>query len=97
MRTITIYDYNNRAVLVEVPDKKIVAICVTVLSGDETGTIHFADGDRIQFDASDTRVLSFYDGYYEVIGDNIEKWLNYEPSGYTFSYDRKFESTYKEE
>lgn len=97
MRTITIYDYNNREVLIEVPDKKIVAICVAVLSGDETGTIHFADGDRIQFDASDTRVLSFYDGYYEVIGDNIEKWLNYEPSGYTFSYGRQSEFTYKED
>ena len=41
--------------------------------------------------------MSFYDGYYEVTGDNIEKWLNYEPFGYTFSYDRQFESTYKED
>ena len=97
MRTITIYDYNNRAVLVEVPDKKIVAIYVTILSGDETGTIYFEDGDRIHFDAGNNRVLSFYDGYYEVTGDNIEKWLNYEPFGYTFSYDRQFESTYKED
>lgn len=87
--TITIYDYANREIKVELPDKEILRICVTVLSGDETGWVEFADGSRINFDASDCRISSYYDGTYIVEGDNIEKWLNFVPSESTASYERQ--------
>ena len=46
-----IYDYDNEKVEVEVPDKPIDHITVTILSGDETGVIYFKDGTTQSFDA----------------------------------------------
>ena len=40
---IRIYDYDDNAVTIEIPDKPIKRIYVTVLTGDETGTIRFED------------------------------------------------------
>lgn len=34
-------------------------------------------------------VTSIGDGAYAVTGENIEKWLNYQPKGWTFSYNRQ--------
>ena len=39
--TIRIYDFDDNAVKIEIPDKPIKRIDVIVLSGDETGTIRF--------------------------------------------------------
>ena len=47
--TIRIYDFDDNAVKIEIPDKPIKRIDAIVLSGDETGTIRF------DFDASDDR------------------------------------------
>lgn len=52
---IRIYDYDDNAVTIEIPDKPIKRIYVTVLTGDETGTIRFEDSTRLDFDASDDR------------------------------------------
>lgn len=88
---ITIYDYDDKEVQVEVPDKEIKEIFVHVLSGDETGLIEFADGTSIHFDASNCRMMSFDDGCYSVEGEDIEKWLNFEPNknSFCYSYDRQ--------
>lgn len=87
--TIHIYDYDNNAVKIEIPDKPIKCIDITVLSGDETGTIRFEDGTRLDFDASDDRCMSFYDGSYFVEGDDIRRWLAFRPpAGRTASYAR---------
>lgn len=40
---IRIYDYDDNVVTIEIPDKPIKRIYVTVLTGDETGTIRFED------------------------------------------------------
>lgn len=53
--TIRIYDFDDNAVKIEIPDKPIKHIDVIVLSGDGTGTIWFEDGTRFDFDASDDR------------------------------------------
>ena len=88
--TITIYDYADKPLELELPDKKIKYISVTVLSGDETGTVYFEDGSRVNFDASDCRIQGFYDGSYIVNGENIEKWINFNNwDGYTKSYCRQ--------
>ena len=76
-----IYDYDDKVKEVEIPnDKHIEAIYVTIWSGDETGFMMFAEGGYIDFDASDNRYASYYDGQYIVDGDNIQKWLNWIPT-----------------
>ena len=89
---ITIYDYSNKHVSIIIPDKEIKEIYVNVQSGDETGIITFQDGEKIYFDASERRILSFYDGSYIVTGDNIQKWIDFVPPlDGTFSYERMYE------
>lgn len=86
---LTIYDYNNDTKEITLPEKEVVEIHISILSGDETGFIKFVDGTKIRFDASDSRITSYYDGGYTVEGENIEKWINFKPSGNrTISYER---------
>lgn len=78
---VKIYDYDDKVREVEIPDDKhIKAIYVTIWSGDETGFMLFAEGGCVDFDASDSRYASYYDGQYIVDGDNIQKWLNWTPT-----------------
>lgn len=89
---IKIYDYRNRAKFITIPDKEIIEISVTVLSGDETGCIKLADGTKIMFDAASDRFDDYYDGSYSVTGANIEKWLNFtRPVPRYMSYARRDE------
>lgn len=97
-----IYDFDNQVTTITIPNSEvddIKRIDITVLSGDETVDIVLKDGsifdfDASDFDASDCRTMSFYDGFYTVEGkENIEKWLNFQPtekeSHLTFSYVRQ--------
>lgn len=85
-----IYDFDNKAVDIKLPEKQIASINVSVVSGDETGNVVFKDGETISFDASDCRLMDFYDGSYSVTGENIQKWLDFKPSGKrTASYERQ--------
>lgn len=87
---IKIYDYQNDTKEITLPDKEIAKIFVTILSGDETGFVEFVDGTKIEFDSSDARIVDYYDGMYILEGENIEKWINFEPSGNrTVSYERR--------
>lgn len=89
MRTMRIYDYANRPKDEELEDKKITAVHVEVKSGDEFVTVVYEDGQRAVFDASATRGIDYYDGEYKVRGDEIERWLRYEPKKTgTVSYER---------
>lgn len=89
-RCITIYDYDDKPVTVELPEKEIVSIFINVISGDETGWVIFGDNSSIRFDASDCRIHSFYDGSYIVLEPDIEDWVKYKPSGNeTCSYARQ--------
>ena len=85
-----IYDFDNETVEIKLPEKQIVSINVSVVSGDETGKVVFEDGEVICFDASSCRLMNFFGGYYSVTGENIQKWLNFKPSGKrTASYERQ--------
>lgn len=87
---MTIYDFANSPVEIELPDKPIVGIFVQVISGDETGVVQFADGTCIDFDASASRLLDLNDGSYIVSGEKISKWLAFTPSdARTASYIRQ--------
>ena len=86
---VKIYDHDDKVKEVEIPDDKhIEAIYVTIWSGDETGYMMFAEGGYIDFDASDNRYASYYNGHYIVDGDNIQKCLNWTPTNihYLLSY-----------
>lgn len=87
---MVVYDYANNPTEVVLPDKPITAIDVSVLTGDETGIVFFADGTQIGFDASSTRVFNYNDGNYYVEGDAVQKWLNFKPSKDSVaSYERQ--------
>lgn len=89
MRTMRIYDYANHPTDVELKDENITAIYVAVKSGDEFVTVVYEDGQRAVFDASATRCIDYYDGEYKVQGDEIERWLHYQPKKTgTASYER---------
>lgn len=89
-KTMTIYDYADTPKNIALPYKEISAICVSVLSGDETGEVLFEDGSTLCFDASDCRIVDFYDGGYIVQGAPIDRWINFVPSeGRTSFYDRQ--------
>lgn len=92
--TIKVYDYDNRANTIHIPDdKEISAIFVCVLSGDETGIICFADGTTRGFDAlcGGIRLHTFYDGCYAVAGKSIQEWIDFNPKHCkcTASYKRQ--------
>lgn len=90
---IKIYDYDDRAIEVTIPDDKAISeIFVNILSGDETGYICFTDGSKKSFDAAPmSRMQSFFDGSYVVSGENIQKWINFDVAECkrTISYARK--------
>lgn len=89
-----IYDYNNNITEIELPNNKLIKkIHVVILSGDETGTVIFSDGSKIDFDAcKGNRLVSFFDGEYDIEGDiMIQKWMEWTPPDLylTRSYKRK--------
>ena len=90
-RTITIYDWNNKATCYGLPNKEILALHVMVISGDEWVEVIFADGSKEEFIANlNNRLADCYDDSYSVMGFNcIEEWLNFKPTeGCIASYER---------
>ena len=82
-----IYDYDNKATIVEIPDKPIDHITVTILSGDETGIVYFKDGTTQSFDASDCRNTDCFDEEYIVDDMYIKEWIAINPK--VGNYDTK--------
>ena len=82
-----IYDFENKVTIVEIPDKPIDRIEVTILSGDETGIICFKDGTTQSFDASDCRNTNYFDEEYIVDDMYIKAWTAINPK--VGSYDTK--------
>lgn len=92
-----IYDYENQKTICHVEGydiSDIKEIFIWIVTGDETGSLTMQDGTIYDFDASGNRIINFDDGSYIVKGkENIEKWLNFQPtekeSHLTFSYVRQ--------
>ena len=90
-----IFDYGNRARSVELKPVAIIAISVTILSGDETIDVYYEDGTVEYFDSSDNRREDNFDGNYVVMGDKLKEWYRYTKfSGRLYiSYARQEEFT----
>lgn len=73
---IKIFDYKDDSKIVDLGEKEILLITVKEVSGDDVLVVRYKDGTRKCFDSSDSRILSFDDGEYDIIGDNITKFLN---------------------
>ena len=87
--SMTVYDYDDRPKEIQLPDKDIKLLHVVILSGDETGYVQFEDGTILEFDASNCRYQSFYDGSYTVSGDKkIEDWIDWKPKTGEGAYER---------
>lgn len=89
-----IYDFDNEAHDIDIGDKPIAYLVVTILSGDETVGIKFSDGTTAAFDPSSSRIINHYDGMYLLDKkEDIKRWLNWRPTDYRkydyFSYCRQ--------
>lgn len=92
--TITVYDYDNKEVQIDLPIKsadEILRIFVSVISGDETGFIELKNLEMIHFDSSDCRYIGYDDGDYCLDDpEQIKKWLEFNPpKNRTASYARQ--------
>ena len=87
--SMTVYDYDDRPKEIQLPDKDIKLLHVAILSGDETGYVQFEDGTILEFDASNCRCQSFYDGSYTVLGEEkIEDWIDWKPQAGEGAWER---------
>lgn len=77
---VIIYDFKAQKYDVGVPVEKVSEIGVSVISGDEILAVRTDDGDLKVFDAdtfSDSRrEMSFFNGAYVVLKDQLEEWTN---------------------
>ena len=72
-----IFDYDDNTRTIEFKSVGIIAISVTILSGDETIDVYYEDGTVEHFDSCDTRTENYFDGNYVVMGEKLKKWYKY--------------------
>ena len=90
-----IFDYNDVLHPVELKSCGILAISVTILSGDETIDVYYEDGTVEYFDSSNNRIEDHFDGNYVVLGDKLKEWYRFTKflGRLDISYARKEEFT----
>lgn len=88
---MVIYDWADNAREISI-SRKIKEIYVSILTGDETGTILLDDGTSISFDASPDRLMDCFDGDYVVPEFLVDDWINWKPyeKSDLYSYQRQF-------
>lgn len=90
-----IYNYADQPVEIETQNKPIEEIFVQILSGDETIIVTYADGSEDDFDADDTRITSYDDGFYVVTKQHLKEWMNWKPQKgekcYSYHRQRQFD------
>ena len=64
-REITIRNYADTKTTVSIPDfEKVVCIFCEVISGDETLNVLYENGDSIDFDSSEDRIMDYRDDHF---------------------------------
>lgn len=79
--TFKIFNCYKDFVEVDVGQKEINFIVVTVLQGDEIVRIYFKDGTSVKVDSCHVfddlaRTVDFYDDTYVVLPDRLTKWID---------------------
>lgn len=79
--TFKIFNCYNGFVEVDVGQKEIDFIVVTVIQGDEIVRIYFKDGTSVEVDSCEVfdglqRTVDFYDDTYVVLPDRLTKWID---------------------
>ena len=79
--TFKIFNCYKGFVEVDVGQKEINFIIVTVLQGDEIVRIYFKDGTSVEVDSCGVfdglqRTVDFYDDTYVVLPDRLTKWID---------------------
>lgn len=89
--TTKLYYYNGDEVPVTIPCgvSDLLVIHVEVISGDERATFVTKNGETHTRDAGYDRQMDFFDGCYDVKGDDIQAWLDYD-AGSAYSRQNKF-------
>lgn len=75
-----IYDYKDNAVEIDTKGKDVASISVEVISGDERIEIMYENGAFDTIDSSSNRFINYYDGGYELSGDELSEWMEYTPA-----------------
>ena len=93
---IKLLDYESNEYELDVDEENLDHLEVEVISGDEILSIYLKDGSIETYDAADylgqMRMMNFYDGWYEVYPEDIEKWMNRKDS-----YDWPTETIYEDD
>ena len=79
--TFKIFNCYKGFVEIDVGQKEINFIVVTVLQGDEVVRIYFKDGTSVKVDScwvfgTLIRTMSFHDGIYVVTSDKLKEWID---------------------
>lgn len=79
--TFKIFNCYKGFVEVDVGQKEINFIVVTVLQSDEIASIYFKDGTSVEVDSCGVfdglqRTVDFYDDTYVVMPDRLNKWID---------------------
>ena len=90
--TFKIFNCYNGFVEVDVGQKEIDFIVVTVLQGDEVVRIYFKDDTSVEVDPRHVfgvyREMFWYDGTYIVTPDKLKEWIDIGDSSNNPEYDR---------
>ena len=70
---IKIFDYDDQPKVIDLGDKPIFHMHIHIWSGDEVLTVIYEDKTRKCFDSSDSRMMSFNDGDYDI--ENINEFI----------------------
>lgn len=74
---IKLFDYVDEEVIVELDDKNISSMTMKGISGDEVLVVRYEDGTCKTYDSDSTsRTIDFDGGKYDIVGDEISKFLN---------------------
>ena len=86
-KMVCIRDYNRTRKVITINNfENVEKITVAIQSGDEILTAYYKDSSTVDFDSSDCRMMSFFDGEYELPLDEIDEFSAFEGSSYDCSY-----------
>lgn len=82
-KVIEIRDYKNSRKSITIKEfEKVKNLSVTILSGDEVLDVTYEDGHTDSFDASNSRVISYFDVVYDLPLHLIDEFSQFQGDTY---------------